>query len=220
MNDQERNYYNAFVRVRDFGVENNNVIKDFPTAVTNFTAIGAGIDAIEASGEVQSSGAISQGVVSKAFVLDDLRETMRRINRTARAIAVDDPSVAALFRMPRGSNEQQMLAMARAFASNAVPIQQQFVNYGMSANFITDLQTNIENYELAITQKNVALDEGVGATANIGVTVKNTLNALRRLRGIIPNIFANDVAKLAAWKSASHVERTPKKKTPETPPTT
>jgi len=23
MNDQERNYYNAFVRVRDFGVENN-----------------------------------------------------------------------------------------------------------------------------------------------------------------------------------------------------
>lgn len=220
MNDQERNYYNAFVRVRDFGVENDNVIKDFPTAVTNFTAIGTGIDAIEASGEVQSSGAISQGVVSKAFVLDDLREIMRRINRTARAIAVDDPSVAALFRMPQGSNEQQMLAAARAFASNALPIQQQFVDYGMNANFITDLQTSIESYEQAITQKNVALDEGIGATANIGVTVKNTLNALRRLRGIIPNIFVNDVAKLAAWKSASHVERMPKKKAPETPPTT
>ena len=34
---------------------------------------------------------------------------------------------------------------------------------------------------------------------------------------IIENVFENDVAALASWKSASHVEVPPKKKTP--PPT-
>jgi hypothetical protein len=35
----------------------------------------------------------------------------------------------------------------------------------------------------------------------------------------IENVFADDVAALASWKSASHVENPPKKKAPPTPPT-
>lgn len=34
---------------------------------------------------------------------------------------------------------------------------------------------------------------------------------------IIENVFESDVAALASWKSASHVEVPPKKKTPPTP---
>jgi hypothetical protein len=32
--------------------------------------------------------------------------------------------------------------------------------------------------------------------------------------GIVRNVYANNPGKLAAWLSASHVERSPKKKTP------
>ena len=218
MNDVERNYYNSFVRIRDFGVENNDVIKTFAVALSNFALVAAGVDEIEASGELQSLGAIGQGVVRKDFALADLRSLMRRINRTARSLAVDNPPIAELFRTPQGNNEQQRLAAARAFLTNAGPIQQQFIDYGMPADFIAGLEAAIETYEQAITQKNVAIDHGVGATASIGATLKATLKAVRRLRGIVPNIFADDPARLAAWESARHVERPAKSKTVNAPP--
>ncbi|MBK9215844.1 MAG: hypothetical protein IPM59_09635 [Chloracidobacterium sp.] len=34
------------------------------------------------------------------------------------------------------------------------------------------------------------------------------------LDGIVRNVYANDPGKLAAWISASHVEKAPKKQTP------
>ena len=210
MDDLERNYYNAFVRIRDFGVTNNNVIKDSAAALANFALVSAGVEAIEASGAVQSSGAIGAGVAEKDFALAELRASMRAINRTAHGLEVDDPAAGELFRMPRGNNEQQTLSAARAFLTNATPIRQRFVDFGLPANFLTELEADITAYEQAIAQKNEALDEGVGATADIGATVRETLKAVRRLRGIVPNLFAANAAKLAEWKSASHVEKLPR----------
>jgi len=210
MTDEERNYYNTFVRIRDFGTANNDVINNNAAALSNFALVAAGVDAIEASGEVQSSGAIGQGVVRKDFALADLRDSMRAINRTSRALAVDNPALAELFRMPHNNNEQQTLAAARAFLTGATPLRQQFVDYGLAADFLAELEADIDVYEQAITEKNTALDEGVGSTANIGATVKETLQAVRRLRGIVPNLFAGNFAKLAEWRSASHVEKPPK----------
>jgi hypothetical protein len=43
--------------------------------------------------------------------------------------------------------------------------------------------------------------------------------ALRKLDPIIRNKYANDPATLAAWTSASHIERAPKRKK-ESPPST
>lgn len=210
MDDLERNYYNSFVRIRDFGVTNNPVVKDSAAALANFALVSAGVDAIEASGGVQSSGSIGAGTVQKDFALAELRGAMRAINRTAHALSVDDSPVGELFRMPRGNNEQQTLSAARAFLTNATPIQAQFVEFGLPATFLTEFAADIAAYEQAIGQKNEALDEGVGATANIGATVRETLKAVRRLRGIMPNLFAGNAAKLAEWKSASHVEKLPK----------
>jgi hypothetical protein len=41
--------------------------------------------------------------------------------------------------------------------------------------------------------------------------------AARILDGIVQNKYANNPGKLAAWLSASHVEKAPKKKDPPTP---
>lgn len=218
MNDVERNYYNSFVRIRDFGVENNDFIKNFAAALTNFELVAAGVDEIEASGELQTLGAIGHGVARKDFALADLRSLMRRISSTARSLAVDNPPIAELFRMPPGNNEQQRLAAARAFLSNAGPVQQQFIDYGMPADFIAVLETAIENYQQSAAQKNSARHNGVGATANIGTTVRATLRAVRRLRGIVPNVFAENTTILAAWASARHVERSPRTKKVTAPP--
>ena len=52
----------------------------------------------------------------------------------------------------------------------------------------------------------------VAATAEIGESIRRGMVARRILDGVVRNVFASDVGKLAAWASASHVERAPKKK--------
>ena len=218
MNDRERNYYNAFVQIRDFGAANHDEIKKVAAAVANFALVAAGVEAIEENGALQSSGAAGSVIIRKYMALADLRAGMRTINRTSRALAVDNPAIAELFRMPHGNNEQQTIAVARAFLTSAAPIRQLFIDYGLAPDFINVLEDDITDYEQAIAEKNTALADSVGATANIGATVEETLNAMRRLRGIVPNIFAGSAGKLAEWKSACHVARAPKSRSARRPP--
>ena len=53
MNDLERNYYNAFVGVRDFGADNAADFKDGSAGANNFAAVGAAALVMEQSGAVQ-----------------------------------------------------------------------------------------------------------------------------------------------------------------------
>lgn len=223
MNDKERNYSNTFSAVADFGIVN---AADFPArsaGAINFALIGAAAEQMKQAGAAQISGAGGQATVKKSLKLDALREDLRAINRTARALAVDDAAVGALFRLPHGGTEQKLLATARAFLKDAEPLKDKFISYGLSAGFLEDLQFDIDEYDLAAGGKLSATGETVSATAAIGDAVRNGLEALRRLRAIVPNVYRDNPAKLAAWTTAGHVERTPKKKSaaavfkPDTP---
>ena len=218
MNDLERNYYNAFVGVRNFGADNAEDFKDGTAGARNFAAVSAAALEMEQSGAAQASGASGQMTMQKGLAIAQLREDLRAINRTARALAVDDSAVGELFRMPNGNNEQNLLAVARAFLTNAAPLKAQFVEYGLPADFIEDLQSDINDFEQSVTEKSSASGIKVSATASIGGAVKTGLEGLRRLRAIVPNKYRDNPAKLAAWTSASHVARAAKKKKPETPP--
>ncbi len=52
------------------------------------------------------------------------------------------------------------------------------------------------------------------STAEIGEGVQRGMVARRILDGIVRNVYRNDVGKLAAWTSPSHIEKPPKKKEP------
>jgi hypothetical protein len=54
--------------------------------------------------------------------------------------------------------------------------------------------------------------------AEAGEANRRGMVARRILDGVVKNKYANDVGKLAAWLSASHIEKAPKKSEP-TPPT-
>jgi len=62
-----------------------------------------------------------------------------------------------------------------------------------------------------------ATAEDVEATAKTGESIRLGMVAVRILDGVVKNKYANDVGKLAAWTSASHVEKAPQKKKPPTP---
>ena len=54
-------------------------------------------------------------------------------------------------------------------------------------------------------------------TWKTGESIRLGMVAVRILDGVVKNKYANDVGKLAAGTSASHVEKAPQKKTTPTP---
>lgn len=52
---------------------------------------------------------------------------MKAWSATAHAIAIDNPGLDHKFRVPRGENDEILIAAARAFATDAVPLSAQFI---------------------------------------------------------------------------------------------
>jgi hypothetical protein len=218
MTDREREYYNTYARVRDFGAEN---AADFPNGSagdTNFKILAAELPKVEASGALQQSNIGKAATVSKESAAVEILEDMREINRTARALEVDHPEIGALFRMPRGDNYQTLLNAATAFYDNSEQYAADLIAYGLPANFRTDLLSDITVLQDAATEQNTAKDTKTGATGAVAASMKIMNQALRRLRGIVPNVYRNNPSKLSAWASASHVERPPKSEGEQPPP--
>jgi hypothetical protein len=65
-----------------------------------------------------------------------------------------------------------------------------------------------------------ATADQIAATAETAAFIREGMIAKRVLDGIVRNRYADDPGKLAAWLSASHVEKAPKSPPPATPPST
>jgi len=76
-----------------------------------------------------------------------------------------------------------------------------------SAKRRSDYKTSLQRREKCI----------IGATAEIGESIRRGMIALRICDAVMQNIYAGNTGKLAAWNSASHVERDPQKAKPPTP---
>jgi hypothetical protein len=100
-----------------------------------------------------------------------------------------------------------MLASARAFAADAVPFKAEFIRHEMPADFLDDLAADIAAFEASITEQNRSRDARIAATGSIDEAIERGIAALRQLDAIVRNKFRDDPATLAAWASASHVER-------------
>lgn len=76
---------------------------------------------------------------------------------------------------------------------------------------------NADGFEAASNAQSSAQGGKVGKRAQILSMVSALMQRKRTCGLLIENVFADDIAALASWKSASHVEAPPKKKVP--PPT-
>lgn len=220
MDDNERRRYEMLVRVRQFGVDNAS---DFPppsVADTQFTVVGNAVDTVETEAGKQAAGfgEASQQYEVKGTARENLRELMSAIAFTARSMEYQFDGISNKFRMPRNRNDADLLSKARAFATDAVPYALDFEAYGLPKSFITDLTAAADAFELTFSTTASATAEHVEATALTGETIRLGMVAVRILDAIVKNKYSNNVGKLAAWLSASHVEKPPKKAKPPTPP--
>jgi hypothetical protein len=219
MTDSERRRLEAFIRIRQFGVDN---AADFPAGTvgaTQFAAIGAVIDEIAQLAGEQAAGVgdSRQTFATKSTARENLREEMYDIVRTARSMQYQFDGIEDKFRMPVNLSDQNLLATARAFHSESLAYDQDFEEYGLDKLFREHLQTAIDAFEAAMNPTGTAIDEQVASTAEIGDAIRRGMIARRILEGVVKNKYRSNVGKLAAWLSASHVERTPVSSKPPTP---
>jgi len=163
---------------------------------------------LEAHAAAQTSGksASKEGSKLKAAARVALQDDLEAISRTARAMAITTPGLEDKFRLPRNIGDQALLAAARSFAQDAVPLKAEFIRRGLSASFLDDLNAGIAALEASIDHKAQKRGTHVAATAALDQTTEDGINVVRELDAIVRNIFRHDSAVLAEWTSASHTE--------------
>lgn len=216
MTDQERYRYEMFLRVRQFGIDNAADFAPGSVGAVQFAEISLVIDLIDqlAADQAASFGGVGFAFAGKETARENLREAMYEIARTARSMVYEFPNINEIFRVPRNLTDAGMVALANAFIAEIPPYKNDFERYGLSDKFDTDLQADIDAYEATLPATGTAIDERVEATADLGAAIRRGMIAHRILKGVVRNKYRNDVGKLAAWLSASHIEKAPKKPTP------
>lgn len=220
MDTRERNRYEMLIRVAQFGTEN---AADFPAGsagTVNFATVVEVIGKLREHHAAQTSGAGGNVTSRKTVLRDAIHRKMKRISRTARALAIDNDNVSRLFRIPEGNNDTEILAAAREFAAKAADHKADFMSFGMPADFIEDLSDAVADFEQLLNEKASATGEKVSATAAIDDEIERGMNAARRLDAIVQNVYHDDAVKLAAWTSARHVQKSPRPSAPVAPPVT
>lgn len=166
----------------------------------------------QAASQVSGRGTARKGSSSKAVARAALREGLDSISRTARALALDNSGLDDKFRLPRGHGDQAMLNAGRAFAHDARPLSKAFIAHDMPANFLTELSSDIQQFEQAIREHSVGKDTHIAARAGIDTAMEAGLTAVQRLDAIVANRLRDDPTTVAVWDSARHVERTARTK--------
>lgn len=222
MDDNERRRYEMFIRVREFGATR---AAEFPATTLagelfiNLSTVIAELDA-HASNQASQRSGTRESSTGKSAARDELRRDLEAIARTARVMALSTPGLEDKFRAPRSISDQALLALARAFAADALPLKAEFIRRGMPDDFLDDLAADIEGFEQFISQKIQRRSAQVAATAAIDGAVERGINIVRELDAIMRNKYADDQATLAAWLSASRTERKQRRKPDApTPPT-
>lgn len=214
MNDSERRYYERHVRVKQFGTDNAG---DFGgIGSTTFTDHATLTNEIEAMGASQQAGVgtSSQEFEQKDTARELLRDLMSEVARTARSMEYQYDGIADLFRFQRNMTDVDLLNRARAFITNAAPYSGPFKDYKLSDDIVAELTPLADNFEASFGELDSAVADRVEAGANLAAKIRAANVKVRILDGIVKNTYANNPGKLAAWVSASHVEKPPTKKTP------
>jgi hypothetical protein len=220
MTDDERRRREAFQRVKQYYLDN---AADFPTGSVqriNINKIIAELDNLE---DYAADQAGASGAASSAFEMKDtLRETMidymERIAATARTMEPQFDGISNQYKMPKNKSDQSMLDTAYAWVESLPAHETDFKNYGMPDDFITVLNDAADGFKFSMNAPTTAVDQRVAATALIAESIRRGMAALKACDGVMQNLYDGNPGKLAAWDSASRIEKAPKKKVP-TPPT-
>ena len=165
-----------------------------------------------AAQQISGGGSAHQSIGNKDEMLDELMLMIRNINRAANAFEDEVPGSNLKFRLPRNRSQQNIVATARSFHTDATPLKLKFIEYGLEGSFLDDLQSAIDDFDAAGTSADSGEEQRAAATGGLIDAARRGMNNSRKLDAIVRIKYTNNPQKLAAWTVASHLDRAPKPK--------
>jgi hypothetical protein len=220
MNASQRRKLDKFQREARFMADN---AADFPGNSPGDKAANLQIDVIAeienyAAQQISGSDSSRQETSVKDDYLDDLIEMIRDINRAANAFADEVPGIEQKFRLPRTRSQQNIVSTAQSFQTDATPLKAKFIEYGLDADFLTDLHDTIDHVRNRSSQADSAQGQQTTATGGLTYAIGRGMDVSRKLDAIVKIKYRNNPAKLSAWAVASHLERAPQRGQPTAAP--
>lgn len=209
MNSYAKVRNDCFIRIRQFGLDSTADFPALSVGAVQFAEIGAVVDLIEqlTARFAASFGGARFGYLSKATARESLRDSVEEIADISRSMAYEFPGIQLRFRFYRNVSDAELLAKANAFYQESEANEADFKRYGLDDDFRANLQTAITAFGNSFGAPASATDEQVGATAELGEAVRRGMIARRILEGVVRQKYKNNVGKLRAWTSASHIEQ-------------
>lgn len=221
MKDTEIRSRDRLQRINQFGLAHAADFAAGSKGATNFALVAAAVPQVGtvAAQQVSSEEAKISGTDLKAIYFEHVHDDLLAISRTARTIALTTPAVNDQFHLPHNLIYGNVGDVARAFAADAAPLQAQFVELELPADFIQHLNDDLAAFENAgDTQKSGKQTRGK-ATAGIKQNLKTALEAARTLDTVVRNKYSSNPDVLAEWTIANHTERAPHRAKPAPAPT-
>lgn len=220
MTDDDTRCYEMLLRVRQLGTDEAATIASNTFVTDLFNSLSQVITGLETHANQQSSGLTTarQSTRSMTVARDELERDLAAISRTARSISQSIPGLEEKFRFTHDHKNQELLTASHLFAADALPLKTEFIKRGLPANFLDNLNDDINAFEEALARRTQGTTAHVNATAAIDDLVERGVKIVRELNLIMRNIFDDNHGKLAAWLSASHIERAPRRSTAKTQP--
>ncbi|MFN0121148.1 MAG: hypothetical protein ACKV2V_11675 [Blastocatellia bacterium] len=209
MRREDQKKYDMFRTVREFGQEHAS---DFPADTLGgrlFARLYAAITNLENNDSQQITGRndARASTTSKGNAREQLLEMLSSINRTARAMALDQPGLERHFTMPRRDNEKEFLATARSFLAQTEALEAQFIEQELPADFRQQLQSRIETFDQSLTRRNRARRSRSTARSSVNASFAETMDLVRRLDAVVRNKYLGNQDALNDWQSARRIER-------------
>ncbi|CAN5346320.1 hypothetical protein BH10ACI1_BH10ACI1_17980 [soil metagenome] len=220
MDNLERVITESLQRIDRFGIENAAGIAANAKAFGAFAAISNFVAQLDETGALRTSAGVTKLTQTgfRRMKRTQVKGFLLRMKNIARDNEKNNPAFVNKFRLREDDKSDAMiLETARAFHADAAAVKTDFIDYGLASDFLTNLQTMIDEFAQAIGEQDTANRSRIGANATIDDIVDHALTGRRTLLVIVPLLFADNPGKLAEWAAASHIER-PKPK-PRTNPT-
>ncbi len=220
MDDVTRRRIEAFDRSKQWFIDHDAGVNSNLKLKTNRQAFDAELTALQAEvGEQTAAVSESQEQTEvKATDREDCVQIAVKVNIAANGAEIEQPGIQARYPYPRNLNDEDLVALLRSYAIGGVTDDQIIQDYAAPADWVAQCTARADEFEAASNAQSSAQGSKVGKRASILAKVAALMQRKRTCNSIIEGVFADDVAALASWKSASHVENPPKKKKPPTPP--
>lgn len=221
MEDRIRRIYEMILRVLVFMTANAADFADIPFIAPTVTALQAEADELTDLGaaKLSKTAAAKDSTIVRGDARDDVRDDLEYLAEVWRSMPDETGGMENKFRIPRGNNDQNLIATARSHADEAEEpaVAALLTAHGVKPAFIAALRAKADVFEQTISSSESKQGARVGTNAAFEKPTRNGKKLVDKLNPAVKRVYQDNPQKLAEWLVASHVEKPPKRDKKEEP---